>query len=323
MLKVLEFGPSLVEFVALAKLLRFTILFTIEHLICTDKIGFLALLLVVGRLSQADWAVLFLFALILVIHVMMLLKHANIGLPAKVTCVYLLNEQVHLVRWYVIVMWIASLTTGTLMDLHFSASGRLCSTGGAQLHKCLLNRSAGPGNRLLWLCCLWGWRLLLISLDGSLCWHGWLRVGVWLGIFAVSVTLGHLLLGLVCSFLGIFIADFSNLNSTATSVMPRNFGILKLITTSHGLGSLNIQVFVLATVEALNVVLGQATLGAAHTRHTLHEADHGLPTVRVEGSVVAGVNISHQKSLLILNWVGGQRRFGIVSEVGNKSLSIL
>ena len=146
---------------------------------------------------------------------------------------------------------------------------------------------------------------------------------MWLGIIAVCITLGHLLLGLVCSFLGIFIADFSNLNSTATSVMPRNFGIFKLITTAHGLGSLNIQVFVLAAVEALNVVLGQATLGAAHTRHTLHEADHGLPTVRVEGSVVAGVNISHQKSLLILNWVCGQRRLGIVSEVGDKSLSIL
>ena len=253
----------------------------------------------------------------------MLLKHANIGLPSEVTSVNLLNEQVHLVRWHVVVVWIASLATGTLMDLHFSTGGSLCSTGGTQLNKCLLDWGVGPGNRLLWLSCLWGRRLLLISLDGSLCWHGWLRVWVWLGIVAVGITLGHLLLGLVSIFLGIVFADFSNLNRTAASIVPRNFGILKLITTAHGLGSLNIQVSVLVAVEALNVVCGQAALGAAHAWHTLHKTNHGLLAVGVEGSVVAGVNISHQKSLLILNWVGGQRRLGIVSEVCNKSLSIL
>ena len=61
--------------------------------------------------------------------------------------------------------------------------------------------------------------------------------------------------------------------------MPRDFGKFKCVRVSHGLRSFDVHVFVLITVEALHIMRGEATLGAAHARHTLHEADHGLLAV--------------------------------------------
>lgn len=132
LLKVLEFAPGLSEFVTLTKLLCLSILFTIECLVCSDKVSFLALLLVVCLrcLRQAHWPVLLLITLVRVVHVVVRLEHANVGLPAEVSTVDGLNQQIHLVRWHVVVVRIATLAAGALVHLHAGASGGLGAGAG-------------------------------------------------------------------------------------------------------------------------------------------------------------------------------------------------
>ena len=72
-------------------------------------------------MGQIQWTILFLFAVVSIVHVMMLLKHADVGLPAEVTRVDGFDEQVHLVVGHVIVVWIASFTAGALVNLHLGA----------------------------------------------------------------------------------------------------------------------------------------------------------------------------------------------------------
>ena len=60
---------------------------------------------------------------------MMLLQHANIGLPAEVTSVYCLNQQIHLVIWHVEMVRVSSLGVGTLVHFHLRASSGLRTYG--------------------------------------------------------------------------------------------------------------------------------------------------------------------------------------------------
>lgn len=105
--------------------------------------------------------------------------------------------------------------------------------------------------------------------------------------------------------------------------MSNDFSIFECVLVAHSFCSFDVHVTILVAVEALNIVSSKTTLRTAHAWYTLHEADHCLLAVRVKATVVPGVNIGHKKSLLVINWIGGQRWLSIVSKVCNKTLSVL
>lgn len=113
----------------------------------------------------------------------MSLHHANVCFPAKIAIVDSLNQYIHLVRWNVVVVRVATLTTSALMYLHVGASAGLCS----KLHKCLLSRCTGSIYLLMYWC-IWGIRLLSIGLNCSLCWHWWLGIRMWLCFITVCLS---------------------------------------------------------------------------------------------------------------------------------------
>ena len=105
--------------------------------------------------------------------------------------------------------------------------------------------------------------------------------------------------------------------------MPGDFGVFEGISIAHSFCSFDVHEFVLGAVEALKWMSIQTSLSAAHRRYTLNKTNHGLFAIRVEAAVVAGVDISLEKSVLIFDWVGGEGWFGVVSEVSNESLTII
>ena len=104
--------------------------------------------------------------------------------------------------------------------------------------------------------------------------------------------------------------------------MSSNLGILERIRIAHSFCSFNIHVAILRPMEALNWMCAKCALSTAHAWDTLDEADHSLSTVGVEAAVVAGVDISHHESLLVVDGVGSEGGLGVVTEVGDESLAV-
>lgn len=136
------------------------------------------------------------------------------------------------------------------------------------------------------------------------------------------ITLGQALLGCRLLLLWSIAANLRYLDGIS-SRMPHDFGVFECILATHSLCTFDIHIAILVTVEALDLVSAEAALLAAHTGHTLHKANHSLLAVRVKATIVARVNVSHQKSLLVLDWISGQCRLGVVSEVSDKTLPVL
>lgn len=252
---------------------------------------------------------------------MVLLKHADVGLPAEVTRVDGFDEQVHLVVGNVIVVWIASFTTGALVNLHLGAGGSSGAEVGSctELHKGFFGWGGiGPGYRISWGS-FWGCSLLGIGLDGCFLWHWWLCVWVRIGLVRV-LRQGFFLFWLLLWLLRV-VVDLGYFNGRGRR-MSSNLGILERIRIAQSFCSFNIHVAILRPMEALNWMCAKCALSTAHAWDTLDEADHSLSTVGVEAAVVAGVDISHHESLLVVDGVGSEGGLGVVTEVGDESLAV-
>lgn len=123
----------------------------------------------------------------------------------------------------------------------------------------------------------------------------WLALAIFTLVQALALWWRWFLLLLVTA------VDLGDLDRASRGRMSRDFSVHVSLLVTHGLGSLDVEVFVLSSVEALDWELIKTTLAS----NLLDESDHCLSAVGVETTIISRVNIGHEQSVLISCWISG------------------